>query len=343
MNIAHEIRKTNWFLALGLPFLVAIISLLVTKTEKFRHSSELISNAILIDMLVVAPFLYYLVIRKSNTSKVTILRVFIIGLFWVGLILDSQNTIILYYIKTFTYPLVEIGLFFLIGRSFYLANQQAKKHNQNADFLILCREVFRKVIGNEKIGAFFASEIAAVYYAFNWAKNPKADYKTTFSVYKESGIIALLYVLIFIILIETTATHLLLGLWNETLAWILTGLSLYTCLQLFAHIRAIKVRHIKFGINCLKIYNGLATETIINCNDIESLELSNKIPQDKKLVKAALLGNLEEHNCILYLKKPVQVIKFFGIEKSADTILFHTDQPKDFLNILTMKLMNNGN
>lgn len=338
MTTTSNVIKPNWIISLGLPLLVAMTSFFVTQTAEFRHHSELLSNALLADMLLIAPFLYYLSIRKSAINKATVFRVFVLSLFFVGLILDSQNTFILHYIKTFVYPLIEIGLFVFIGRSFYLTSRNARKGNQNADFLTLCREVMYKVIGNEKVSAFFASEIAAFYYAFTWSKTPKADYKTTFSVYKETGIIAVLYVLIFVVLIETAATHLLLGLWNEVIAWLITGLSLYTCLQLFAHIRAVKIRHIEFGMNYLKIYNGLATEVSINYDNIEKFELSNKIPQAKKLIKTTLLSSFEEHNVILYLKKPVQVSKFFGIKKSADTILFHIDQAKDFLHVLTAKL-----
>ncbi len=341
MTITSEIRKPNWLIALGLQVLVAISSFGVTQTEKFVFNRELLSNAILIDMLFVAPLLYYLSIRKSGTSKSTVLRIFLVSLIVSGFILDSQTTIVLYYIKTFAYPILETGLLIWVGRSFYMANQEVKKSHHNIDFLILTRKILHKVTGNEKIAAFFAAEIACVYYAFSWAKKAKADYKTTFSTHKDNGIVALLYMLIFILLIETTATHLLLSLCNKTLAWLTTGLSVYTCVQIFAHIRALKSRLITLEMENINIYNGLAAEVILSYNNIKKVEFSNKIPENKMFVKMALLGNLEEHNCIIYLNKPVQVSKFFGMKRQTDTILFYTDQPKDFLNTLAIKQMNN--
>ncbi|MBC5864481.1 hypothetical protein [Flavobacterium turcicum] len=340
MKLNIDLKQLNWFIAISFPGLIIISSFLVTQTDKFRINTELLSNAILFDILIIAPFLYFLVIRQGTANKASVFRIFSLCLLASGLILDNTNTSLLYYIQTFVYPLIELSIIIWMSRSFYLARLEAKLQYQNTDFLSFSRVVLNKVIGNEKASNFFASEIAAIYYTFNWERTTKADDKKTFSVYKESGLIALLYVLMFVICIETAATHVLIAGWNETFAWVATGLSLYSCLQLFAHIRALKIRHIELLQNEVKIYNGLAAEVVISYENIERLELTNKLPTDKKFVKTALLNNLEEHNCILHLKTPVSIIKFFGIKKNADTILFRIDNSQFFFNLITIKKMN---
>ncbi len=335
---AAKLHKPNWFFAMGLPLVVAVASFLITLTPQFKLKSWLISNAIVVDILVVAPLLYYLVIRKSNVAKLTVLRVFVLGLFFLGFILDAQQLPLLYYIKTFCYPIIEVVLVFAIIRSFYLANKRAKQENKTTDFLSFCRNVMGQVMGNEKIGNFFAAEIAMVYYAFFFGKSPTIDNKKSFSLHKESGIIALLATLLFVLVIETGVTHLLLGLWNEVGAWVATGLSLYTCLQLFAHIRAISLRPIQIKDNTITICNGLAAEASIDFDNIEKFELTTKPPQDTKAIKIALLKGLEEHNVVLYLKEPIQVTLLFGIKKTATTILFYADHAQDFSQLLGEKI-----
>jgi hypothetical protein len=136
--------------------------------------------------------------------------------------------------------------------------------------------------------------------------------------------------------------HFLFSLWGKTIAWILTGLSFYTCIQLFGHIKAIKARPITINKDSLEIHNGLAGDAYIHFDNIEKFELSKKIPQGRNPVKIALLNGLENHNIVVYLKTPIQVTKVFGIKKNADTVLFYVDKSKEFSNSLSLQLTNNG-
>ena len=166
--------------------------------------------------------------------------------------------------------------------------------------------------------------------------------KTKFTSYKENGLLLILTTILSIFLIETTGVHFLLSIWNNTIAWVLTGLSIYTCLQLFAHIRAIKARPISIKNNSFEIHNGLAGDAFIQFNNIEKIELSTKIPIDRKSIKISLLKGLENHNIVVYLKSPIQTTKIFGIKKQTDTVLFFVDKPKEFITEVTTRLTNNG-
>ena len=68
-------KKPNWIIALGIPFLVFFSCLLITFASKFRLNKELLSNGILVDLLITAPLIYFLAIRKTSVSKLTITRV----------------------------------------------------------------------------------------------------------------------------------------------------------------------------------------------------------------------------------------------------------------------------
>ena len=132
--------------------------------------------------------------------------------------------------------------------------------------------------------------------------------------------------------------HFLLNLWNTTIAWVLTGLSCYTCLQLFAHIRAVKARSIIINTSSFEVHNGLAGDAYILFDNIEKIEVSNKKPINREAIKISLLKGLENHNIVVYLKSPIETTKIFGIKKHTDTILFFVDKPKEFINILHTQL-----
>ena len=136
--------------------------------------------------------------------------------------------------------------------------------------------------------------------------------------------------------------HFLIRIWSAKAAWILTILGFYTCMQLFAHIRAIKARPVIINDDVLQLRNGLAGDATVLINNIEKIELTNKMIPGVSAVKLGLTKTLEDHNIALYLKHPVHVTSFFGIQKKALVILFFAEQPAAFLNAVNNKMNNNN-
>ncbi len=335
------INKPNWKIAIGIPCIIFLGCFLITFTTKFKTNSGLLSNGILIDTLLVAPLIYFLTIRKSNISKLTVSRVFIVGLLVAGLILNAHSNPLLHFIKTWISPLIEGVIIYFIVSKFYVAGKKAKEGNlKTPDFLSHCRAIIFQVLGHEKFANIISSEISVFYYIFIGGKVKTIDYETRFTMHKENGVTIVLWLVLSVVLIETAGVHFLLILWSKTLAWILTGLSIYTCLQLFAHIKAIKARPTIINIDSLEVHNGLAGDAYIMFDNIERIELSKKIPQGRNPIKIALLKGFENHNMVVYLKTPIEVTKVFGIRKTTDTVLFYVDKAKEFSNALNLRLDN---
>ena len=334
-------NKPDWRLALIAPLCIFLACFIITRSSKFALNQELLSNAILIDLTIIAPLAWFVIIRKSSISKLTVGRVFIAGLLIAGWLLKGQSGTLLQIVKTWVFPLIEGVVIILTGRKFYSANKKARQSGTNdADFLTWCRLVVCQVIGSEKAGNIVASEIGVLYYAFIGRTDKTIDYKSKFTSYKENGIVLVLGTFLSLFLIETIGMHFVLSLWNHTVAWVLTVLSFYTCLQLYAHIKAIKARPLNLSDDSLKIYNGLAADALIKYSNIEKFELSGKMPFAREAIKMALIKGLENHNCIIYLRQPIHVTKIFGIKKWTNTVLFFVDRPKDFAIALNFKLVN---
>ncbi len=336
------INKPNWTIALGIPFLIFLSCLIITFSSRFTANSQQLSNGILADLLITAPLIYFLAIRKSNISKLTVIRVFIAALLFAGFILRSHSNPILQIIKTWISPVLEVFIIFIICKKFYVANKNAKANNNSVDFLLHCRSVMFEIFVNEKLANIVSSEVAVFYYAFFIRREKSTDYKTTFTSYKENGLPIVLSAILSILLIETAGVHLLVSLWSSTIAWVITGLSFYTCIQLFAHIRALKARPIIIHSNSFEIHNGLAGDAFIQFDNIEKIELSGKKPMDRASIKISLLSGLENHNIVVYLKNSIEVTKIFGIKKQTDTVLFFVDKPKEFINAVTLLLTAGG-
>ncbi len=328
--------------ALTAPILIYIACAFIGFSSAFKSNPSAFSLAITLDMVFVAPIVYYLLIRNTATSKLTVTRVFIVSVLLAGMIISKNNNGLLQFIKTWISPLLELTLIGFIGWKFYAANAKIKKTTNNSvDFLMHCRTILKSVFGAEKPANIIASEIAVFFYCFNRVIQNSKDVQI-FSTYKGNGIRLLLYTFLCLFVIETAGMHFVFMLWNHTVAWILTGLSIYTSLQLFAHIRALSTRPTMIVGNDFIIRHGLmGGDVVMPLSNIESIVENSKLIPGKETVKIAFINGLEKHNIAIFLKEPVTVIKGFGISRTASILLISIDQKETFIAVMEQYMTSN--
>jgi len=315
--------RPNWPLALGLPLLVMVACTLIVFSPLFLQHEQRLSTAITLDLTLTAPLLYFLAIRKSLVPKATVIRVFLLGVLTAGLLLGNHSPL-LHGIKTWISPVIETLVIIALALKFH----KARKTVQELDFLSKCRSIVTNLTGSKRAGDILGSEFAVFYYAFSPAgKHPD----NTFSYSRSSGAVPVLGVFLLCMLAEGIGLHLLIAHWGPTTAWVFTGLSAYTMLQIFAHIRAMKARPIQIVGDLLYLRNGLAADTCIRIADIEEINLTSRTSPKEKALKLALLGALENHTVRIKLRQPVTVIRMFGIRRETSVLLFAVDKPKELL------------
>ena len=322
-------------LAVSLPITIFTVCGLMTLSAVFKKNPNQLTIGLLADMLLTAPLAYYLIIRNTTLSKLTVLRVFTLGLFIATIVLGNTHTPILIFVKTWIAPLIELALIGWMIWKFRRAYQLSKTTQQAApDFLMHCRTLLQVVFGNETIGNVVASEVSVFYYLFTNAQK-NTDSSNYFTSHKSNNILLLLYTFLFMFLVEAAIMHLLFQLWNNTAAWVLTGLSIYSCLQLLAHIKAIKARPTIVTHTEIILRNGLlGGDAIVPIDIIERIEFSTKDITDSNTISMALIKSLENHNVVIYLKEPIIVHKAFGIKKIAKVISVNIDEPNRFIEVI---------
>ena len=325
-------KKQTFSLAFSSVLFIYLACTIIAYTTKFQLYPDKISLAIILDLLITAPVVYYLVIRRLAISRISTLRIFLIGVLIAGLILSKTDNQFLRIIKTWISPAIELSLIGYIIRKFRKATAAVReKENNSGDFLVHCRAILSSVMGSSKVANIFASEVAVFYYIFS-SKDKVVDNKTRFSSYKENGVVLVLSTFLCLFVIETAGMHFLFARWNITFAWILTGLSLYTCMQLFAHIKAVRKRSIIISKSALLLRNGLfGGEANIRFENIDRVEVTKKTLLAPGVIKLALIKGLENHNTAIHLVEPVTVIKAFGITRKAKILMVQVDQQKGFM------------
>ena len=335
-----QLNYQNYLMIFGIPLLIIAFLILVVKTSWFQISPENLAIAVTFDFLLTVPFIYFLLIRKTNIPKTTIVPFLILGVVICSIILPIQNQYYLILFKTWILPVVEVIIlsYVIFNVRKGMKSYRLKKDNSIDFFTALkntCYEILPK-----KLVIPLVTEIAVFYYGFIYWKKRELK-ENEFSYHKNSGTVTLLIAIIGIVAIETIVLHILLAKWSNLAAWILTFLSIYTSIQIFGFMKSMFKRPIAIEKNKLVLRYGIMNETTIYFNDIDSIEItSNDIELNNETRKLSFLGELESHNVIIRLNKENELIGLYGFKKKYKNLILYVDDKFEFNNQVQQHLIN---
>ncbi|KXX70861.1 hypothetical protein [Flammeovirga sp. SJP92] len=318
------------FINFGIPAVLMGILILLMNSP-FYNGNDTLSLAISADLLITIPLVYFLLIRKSQIPKTTVVPMMVIGLLIGTYFLPKENQLYLTLFKNWVLPLIELSIITIVIIKVRKATKTYQKlKNISPDFYDTLKNVCAEILP-QKLVLPFATEVAVLYYGFiHWKKRELGP--NEFTYHKKSGTPALLGALILIIAIETIAFHFLLAQWNTTVAWVLTLLSLYTGFQFMGFAKALSQRPISIEDQTLTLRYSIMNETQLPFSTIKSITLSKKgLPKNKLNRSLSPLGDLESHNVIIHLKEENTLTGLYGIKKKFKTISFHIDNADEFV------------
>ena len=322
-------RSTHLFWV-SLPFFLLFGILLFTRSIYFQQQSELISQFLILDLLITIPVVYFWVIQKTNIPKITVVPVIILGMLLGYYTIPEDQHHYLDLFKKYAFPLLEGGVFLFVVFKIRKTIQAFKSNNsQELDFYDVMRKTCQEILPG-RLSHFLLSEISVFYYGFMSWKTPGRR-EGDFTYHKRSGSPALFGALIFIILVETFAVHVVLLKWSSLAATILSVLSIYTAIQFLGFSRSLAKRPISIKDGKLYLRYGIMNETVIAMDEIESIELSRKaLKKDDNIKKLSLLGELESHNVIIHCKKEQTLNGLYGMTKPFNSLALHLDEKERF-------------
>jgi len=108
MNKTINLQKN--LIIFGIPFLIIGLIIFIAKSQLFINNSNNLATGITFDLLLTVPFIYFLLIRKTNIPKTTVIPFLILGIVISSIILPSENQYYLNLFKTWVLPIVEISI-----------------------------------------------------------------------------------------------------------------------------------------------------------------------------------------------------------------------------------------
>lgn len=317
-----------------LPFTLVLALYLVLYSLSHIPLSKDLSLALSIDLLIVIPLVYLFLIRKSSIPKITVVPIVFLGLIYGFYLLKPEDQTYLLLFKAWVLPFIELGVIsFLIFKVHRLIKSFNSQNQADVDFYdalkISAYDLFPPALAQA-----LAMEVSVFYYGFvSWRKRELK--RCEFSYHKENGVIGLLSIILVIIGIETYALHLFLVEWNLYLAWTLSFLSIYTGLQIVGFMRSLSKRPYKLQDGVLELNYGFMCKTTIKLEEIERIEYSSKdIDEMADSRKLSLLGNLESHNTIIYLKSPHDWYGLYGIKRPYQILALQVDDKAAFQKLI---------
>ena len=337
MNKSINIQKN--LILFGIPLLIIALMVLVVKLPVFAANPNELSIGITVDLLLTAPLVYYLLIRKTKIPNTTVVPFLILGLVIGLLILPSENQYYLRLFKTWVLPIVEISILFYILYKVRGAIQTFKlKKLGSLDFYTTLKNTCSEVLPKALVVPF-VTEISVIYYGFLYWKK-RTIKENEFTYHKDSGTITLFIAIIFIIGIETLVLHHLLAKWSTVAAWILTILSIYSGIQFLGFLKSMIKRPISIENNTLFLRYGIMNETAICLSTINSVEISSKeIEFNDETRRLSILGELEGHNVIIRLKEENTLTGLYGTRRTYKNIALYVDKKVEFKNYIESYLI----
>lgn len=323
------VRVLDTLIVFGIP-LGGLAALVVLMQLPLLQENNTLALALTVDLLLTIPLVYFLLIRKTEIPKITVFPILLLGVLLGTYYLPPQGQTYLDLFKFWGLPLIEISVLLLIGLKVNRAQKAYSKHKSlNPDFY----EVLKKVCQEEfpkKLASLLVSEMAVFYYGFvRWKK--RAILPNEYTYHQKSGTPSLLLGLIMVIGIETVSLHFLLAKWSSVAAWILTGLSVYSGLQVIGFAKSLSQRPICCGPDKLLLRYGILNETKLPYTSIDAVVLSTEsLKKEKYTRKISPLGDLESHNVIIHFNQIGILEGLYGFNKKFKTLALYLDEPQQF-------------
>ncbi len=293
-------------------------------TQPHLHS-DLLFSGITIDLAILAPLFFFLFVRSRKISPAITVPVFILTLVVLSQVIPSNQQGVLNFIIDYIAPIIELSAISFIGWKIYKSRQYFSSL-EAGDFQRKLLLTLKGFTGSPLAAKLASAEISMFYFLlYKWKKS------AGFSYHKNSGIIAMVFLIAFLIVVETTIIHLVLVRSYPIIAWILFGLSVYSFFQMISLAKSILLRPIFKDSKALYLHYGWLHATKIPLSEIKQVESCRIEEIGEEFAFFGLIKDTEEKGVCISTEKPIITESLFGQSKQYMKVFIPIDDVEGFL------------
>jgi hypothetical protein len=299
---------------------------------------SMVSTAVTIDIIVVVPLLYYLlIVRGAGVPAITVLPVFRLCVAAAGLVLPL-NERGLYEMTAPAARLAELGMAAFVLYRFQLglcAFRAADTGDVLERLTLGVRAALPRTVPSvDRAAGAIAFEATLLWYAHRgWRLEPDAPAEAmAFSGHRKSGYTGLIIGVLMVIGIEMLAVHLLVALWSVVAAWVITGLTAYCAIWIIGDLQAVRLRPswVSGKFVCMRL--GLRWTVTTPQHQILRIRM---LGGSEKIAGALRLALPNAPRVLVELKAPATAIGAYGLRREVDAIELGLDDPAQFVRALS--------
>lgn len=285
-------------------------------------SPSVVWTAVTLDFIVALPLLFFvLIVRPLKWPPILVVPAVVLGFLVSSRLVPMEHSSTLEALKYVAAPL-EIGLvswlFWRAGRAF-----RASAKNE-MDPVFGFEKAALDLVHSSRAARIFACEMAVLHYAF--VLRPRKAVPTGYlpiAAHERSGHGGLAFATIAILALEGLAVHAWIARWSPVAAWVLSALTAYTAIWVWADFRAAKHRPTLVGPDAVLFRGGLRWSVEVPRHQIKSVGPKTDVDPKERLN----LTFMSEPTVWVELEEPVVARGLYGIERAVRTIGLEPDVP----------------
>lgn len=333
-TFAFDLRSRLALFALATSCIYAVAVSIAQNLEGFGGDAAVIAAGVTLDIALVVPVLYWLLVVRAGAPRLSIVPVSLLSLAAAGAIVPSEHHQALSTLEALALPL-EVGL---VGYLFWSV-RRALAAGEGAvgewDPLDRLRSAASRLLGPGRGAEILAFEATVFYFAFgSWRREvPEPGAGEVFISHHRKALYSTAFAGIMIAgAIELVPMHWLLGLWSPAAAWILTGLSIYGLIWLVGDYRAILLRPSRVARGRFFLRLGLRWQAeipLLRIRACRKLTAGDRqaLRSRRDVLRATLLG---EPSHLLELDSPIEFEGPYGLRRRATSVALSLDQEQAF-------------
>jgi len=291
--------------------------------------NDLFFSGITIDLTLLVPGFLFLFLRQKKLPVTLVSPVLIAMLLLANWVLPGNQKTTLDFILDYIAPVIELTILFVIGLKIYQARKYFKSLD-GGDFPRKLEDTIFELLGGKRAAKFAAMELNMFYYLIvKWKKTEG------FSYHRNSGVVAMIGTLAFLIIIETTVLHIALQNTLPTLALILFILSAYSFFQIVSLAKSVFLRRVFKKNGQLYLHYGWLHQSTIPIDLIINTEAVNSQEIIGDYIFLGLFKETEEKGILIRTEKNVDVDGLFGKKNQSNQFFIPIDDQNEFIEYLS--------
>ncbi|WP_248928454.1 hypothetical protein [Paenibacillus hamazuiensis] len=337
MTLSKINRFSLWFVCLAALILIADTT--AVRTLPSADTDHLLGYAIVFDFVLAIPLLYWLLIerpRGKSVRKAVPLTIVGAAAAWFVLppalreavwqvILPLELLIVPLEIFIIVY---EIRLLFRFIRRY---RHVARLESNTAEAL---RSAMKQEFGSGKLSAFLLHDLTMFYYLlFSWNRKraEAAPGELTYTYHRKTSQFLYAGIITHVVVFESVFVHILVQMWSQWAAWLLTAADVWILALLWADCRASALSPVTISSGRVRIRYGLRLQADIPLNSIAGISTAAQYEPDAAERKSFAIPLSASLNVRIELNRPIQTDGFLFMPREAKGLYLMMDDPQTFV------------